>query len=49
MAGAGAIAVVALSTNGYGAAISGERDTPSEPIVSGFSINVSAELLPIAV
>ena len=49
MAGIGAIAVVAPSANGEGAAVSGEGDVLSGSIGSGFSIDVSAELLPIAV
>ena len=48
MAGIGAISVVAIGTNGDGAAVSGEGDAPSGEIASGFSIDVSAELLPIA-
>ena len=48
MAGIGAIAVVAIGSNGEGAAVSGEGDTASGPILSGFSIDVSADLFPIA-
>ena len=33
-------------TNGDGAAVSGERDAGSGEIVSGFAIDISAELLP---
>ena len=43
------IALVASGANGDGAAVSGERDAASGAIASGFSIDVSAELLPIAV
>ena len=49
MAGRKAIAIVVGGTNGDGAAVSGEGDAGSGFIVSGFSIDVSAELLPIAV
>ena len=49
MAGIGAIAVVAEGANGEGAAVSGEGDAGSGLIENGFSIDVSAELLPIAV
>ena len=46
MAGLGAIAGVIRSANGDGAAVSGEGDAGSGEIASGFSIDVSAELLP---
>ena len=49
MAGPGAIAVVSRGTNGDGAAVRGEGDAVSGEILSGFSIDVSTELLPIAV
>ena len=43
-----AIVAVSTSANGDGAAVSGEGDAASGVIVSGFSIDVSADLLPIA-
>ena len=46
MSGTVSIAVVASGTNGDGAAVSGEGDAGSGVVVSGFSIDVSAELLP---
>ena len=46
MAGTLAIAVVAEGANGEGAAVSGEGDAGSGLIENGFSIDVSAELLP---
>ena len=49
MAGPGAIAVVVGGTNGDGAAVRGEGDAVSGEILSGFSIDVSTELQPIAV
>ena len=49
MASKGAIAVVVSGTNGDSTAVSGEGDADSGEITSGFSIDVSAELFPIAV
>ena len=49
MAGTGATAVVALSTNGDGAAVSGEGDANSGIVISSFSIDISAYLFPSAV
>ena len=46
MAGIVAIAVVCSSANGDDAAVSGKGDAGSGVIVSGFSIDVSADLLP---
>ena len=46
MAGLVAIAVVAIGTNGDGAAVSGKGDAGSGVIASVFSIDVRAELLP---
>ena len=46
MAGIVAIAVIAIGTNGDGAAVSGQGDASSGPIGRGFSTDVSAELLP---
>ena len=48
MAGAVATAVVSSSANGDGAAVSGEGDAGSGFVATGFSIDVSADLLPIA-
>ena len=46
MTGTGAIAVVVRSTNGDRAAISRKGHASSGEITSGFSIDVSADLLP---
>ena len=49
MAGRVAIAVVVDCANGDGAAVSGEGDAVSGAIGTGFSIDVSADLLPVVV
>ena len=49
MTGIVTIAVVVEGANGDGAAVSGEGDAVSGVIGSGFSIDVSTNLLPIAV
>ena len=41
-----AIAIVAVSTDGNDAAITGERNAEAAFIISGFSIDVATELIP---